>query len=46
MGRFFEMFEKNISKYKNRKLYLSDMGLGDASMIVVDKILSGNTKFS
>jgi len=44
--RFFELFEKNSSKYKSRKLDLSDMGLGDASMLVVDRILSGNKNFS
>jgi Ran GTPase-activating protein (RanGAP) involved in mRNA processing and transport len=44
--RFFELFEKHSEKYKSRKLYLSDMGLGDASMLVVDKILSGNINFS
>jgi hypothetical protein len=39
------MFEKNMAK-SSRKLNLSDMGLGDQSMIVLDKILTANESFA
>ena len=45
MNRFFEIVEKNHTG-GTRKLNLSDMGLGDAALKVVAKILKNNKTFS
>jgi hypothetical protein len=44
--RFFDIFERNNEKFKKRTLFLSDMGLGDQCMIVLDRIIQNNSNFA
>jgi hypothetical protein len=46
MIRFFEVIFKNQQGNRERKLNLSDIGLGDHSVVVVCKILKNNEQFS